>query len=392
MQSLTKLICGGETESDGLRYGLGPGALASGRMRKPVVVWMATRSCNLSCRHCYSNSRDRLYPGELTMAEAVGLMRDLGAFGVPAVLVSGGEPLRRGDLFEVLGEAVAAGVRPTLSSNGTLVTREMAGKIKDAGVVYVGVSLDGVGEIHDRFRGRRGAFDETIAGIRNLRDAGQRVGLRLTLTKRTDSQLDEIFDLILRESIDRACFYHLVPVGRGKVADDLEPPERRAVMSKLIERTTWLYEQRPSAEVLTVGNPPDAAFVYGWVAANLPERAGEVRAMLEWNGGAAAGSGVGVGAVDADGGVHPDQFWQHYTLGNVRERPFSAIWSDESAPLLAELRADDRPLPGVCRSCSMLPVCGGGMRVRAGAAGGALWAEDPSCFLDDAERALLASA
>lgn len=389
MINLSKLLRDRESDSDALRYGIGEGAVASGRERRPVVVWMSTRTCNLSCRHCYSSSRDREYPDELTTEQAVDFVRDLGEFGSPAMLVSGGEPLRRPDLFEILSEAAAAGLRCTLSSNGTLIGPTEAQAIREAGVIYVGLSLDGIGEVHDRFRGMRGAFDATIAGIRNLKAAGQKVGLRLTLTNRTDSQLDGIFDLIVAEGIDRACFYHLVPVGRGKIADDLDPAGRRRAIESLIAKSLWLADARPESEVLTVGNPADAAFIYRWLEANDPGRAAEVWPMLEWNGGSAGSSGIGLGAVDSEGNVHPDQFWQHYTLGNVKERLFSEIWSDPSEPLLAQLRAEragGEHLPADCRKCSYLSICGGGMRVRADRMEGSVWAGDPSCFLAEPER------
>lgn len=389
MINLSRLLRDCKSDSDALRYGIGEGAVASGKDRRPVVVWMSTRACNLSCRHCYSNSRDREYPNELSTEEAVDFVRDLGEFGSPALLVSGGEPLRRPDLFEILAEAAAAGLRCTLSSNGTLIGPAEAKSIREASVIYVGLSLDGVGEVHDRFRGMKGAFDSTIAGIRHLKNVGQKVGLRLTLTNRTDSQLDAIFDLIVSEGIDRACFYHLVPVGRGKIADDLDPAGRRRVIEALIDKALRLADIRPESEVLTVGNPADAAFIYRWLEISDPGRAAEVWPMLEWNGGSAGSSGIGLGAVDSEGNVHPDQFWQHYTLGNVKERPFSEIWSDPNEPLLAQLRAEragGRHLPSNCRTCSYLSICGGGMRVRADRIEGSVWAGDPSCFLSDDER------
>lgn len=390
MINLSRLLRDRISDSDALRYGTGEDALPTGKDRRPVVVWMATRTCNLACRHCYSSSRDHTYANELITTEAIEFVEDLGRYGSPALLISGGEPLRRQDLFEVLEVATSSGLRCTLSSNGTLIGPDEAGAIRDAGVIYVGVSLDGIGEVHDRFRGMKGAFEATMRGIRNLKEVGQKVGLRLTLTNRTDSQLDEIFKLIVREEIDRACFYHLVPVGRGKVADDLDEAGRRKAIELLIEKTLWLSSVRPEAEVLTVGNPADAPFIYRWLERNDPARAAAVMEMLRWNGGSAASSGVGLAAVDSEGGVHPDQFWQHYTIANVRERPFSEIWSDSSDPVLQRLRADrtgGEHLPGDCKTCIYLAICGGGMRVRAnGLSGGEFWAKDPSCFMTAEER------
>ncbi|MFQ3670277.1 MAG: radical SAM protein, partial [Verrucomicrobiia bacterium] len=173
MLNVTRLLCGEPQPADGLRYGLGAGASERASGRRPVVVWNVTRRCNLSCVHCYSNSDGREYPGELTLGECQAVIRDLAEFKVPAVLLSGGEPMLHPHFFEIAEAAVAAGLRVTLSTNGTRLNREAVRRLKGLGLAYVGISLDGIGAVHDRFRGRPGAFDRAVTAFRLCREEGQ---------------------------------------------------------------------------------------------------------------------------------------------------------------------------------------------------------------------------
>jgi len=395
MLNVSRLVNGNPSASDGLRYGLRGNGHGHGRRartageRRPVVVWNITRTCNLRCVHCYSDSGPQAYPGELTLEECERVLDDLAAFEVPAVLLSGGEPLVHPHFWEIAAGARERGIGVTLSTNGTLIDWEAARRIKDLGFRYVGVSLDGLGEVNDRFRGRKGAFERALAGIRNLKRARQKVGLRLTLTRRNYQALDAIFDLIERERIDRACFYHLVYAGRGSDlhADDLSHDETRAAMDRIVLRTEDLFARGHRKEILTVANPVDGPYLYMKLRERDPEHAERVRELLEWNGGALHGSGVAIGCIDAAGDVHPDQFWTDYTVGNVRERPFSEIWVDESEPLMRGLKHRAEVLNDRCLGCGFWKACGGGFRARAAQATGDPWAPDPACYLTDAERA-----
>jgi MoaA/NifB/PqqE/SkfB family radical SAM enzyme len=181
MIGISKLYCGTVEPSDPLRYGRSSRTLPSHLLqfsqdKKPVVVWNVGRRCNLRCVHCYSGSRDRRYEGELDTAEGKALIDDLAGFGVPVILFSGGEPLMRPDILELIAHARARGVRSVLSSNGTLITAELARELKGLQLSYVGVSLDGLEPTHDRFRGVQGAFAQAMAGLRNCREAGIKVG------------------------------------------------------------------------------------------------------------------------------------------------------------------------------------------------------------------------
>lgn len=386
MLNVTALL-GRPSGSDGLRYGRG--ADAPSRVageRRPVVVWNCTRRCNLACRHCYSDSDAERHP-EMSGEEAGAMVRDVAAFRSPALLISGGEPLLRPDVFELIEEARALGLPVTLSTNGTLVTRAVAHRLADLGVRYVGISLDGLGATHDAFRGRRGAFERSLRGIRALRDAGVKAGVRVTLSSATMSSLDELLDLVEREGIGRICFYHLVPAGRGVAHVPAAAPRVRSALDGVFGRAErWVGEDR-DAEVLTVDNYADGPALVMRTTAHDPVRAAEIAEALAWNGGARNAAGVGLAAIDWEGRVRPDQFWSGPALGNVTERPLSAIWSDPP-PLLRALRRRSERIGGRCAACRFRAMCGGGLASRALAATGRLDSPDPACHLSDDEIAV----
>ncbi len=389
MVNITKLYCGEAQPADNLRYGHGHGAPNSAAERRPIIVWNVTRTCNLRCVHCYSDSFAQKYPGELTHKQALTVIDNLAAFKVPAVLFSGGEPLTRPDLLELMKYATASGLRVTLSTNGTLIDKPTARQLREIGLTYVGISLDGIGETNDLFRGRKGAYDDAVRGMRNCRAVGQKVGLRLTLTRRNCMDLHDIFNFIEAEDIQRACFYHLVYSGRGNAADELTTGEIRRAMDIILERTRVFHERGLKKEILTVDNHADNAYLYLKLRERAPERAEEVYQLMKWNGGGANSSGVGIANIDTQGNVHPDQFWQSATLGNVKQRPFSEIWSDNSIPLLAGLRNRLPLLQGRCAECRFKEICGGSFRVRAAQVHGNPWASDPACYLTDSEVGLV---
>jgi len=400
MIGITTLYADRNTPSDGLRYGRQrldgirardvvthtPPAHAG--LRRPVVVWNVGRRCNLHCVHCYSDSANRAYEGELTTAEGFALLDDLAAFGVPVLLLSGGEPLMRPDIFELIAHARSRGLRTTLSTNGTLITAAVAERLRALEVSYVGISLDGIGRTNDMFRGHKGAFDKAMAGFRHCKAVDQRVGLRMTLTRRNCQDLDQLFDFIEAEEIDRACFYHLVYSGRGSAADELTPEVARAAVDTILRRTRDFAERGLRKEIFTVDNHADGPYLYLKLLREDPVRAAEVLSLLQWNGGGLHSSGVGLADIDFLGNVHPDQFWMEHTLGNVTDRPFSEIWQDLSDPLLAGLRDRAPLLKGRCGSCQWKDVCGGSFRVRALQVHGDPWAEDPGCYLTDEECGL----
>ncbi|HUT42658.1 MAG TPA: heme d1 biosynthesis radical SAM protein NirJ [Gammaproteobacteria bacterium] len=351
----------------------------------PVVIWNLIRRCNLTCKHCYSISADIDFPGELSTAEIYTVMDDLKRFGVPVLILSGGEPLLRPDIYDISARARAMGFYVGLSSNGTLIDAGNIERIASIGYDYVGISLDGMRATHDRFRQKQGAFDASLAAIRLCRDAGIKVGMRFTPTQDTAHELPDILRLMDAEGVDKLYVSHLNYGGRGNRhrASDVIHSTTRQVMDQLFDACWTDVQAGGKREFVTGNNDADAVYLLHWVERHMPERHAEMHERLvNWGGNS---SGVNIANIDNLGNVHPDTFWWNYNLGNVRERPFSEIWVDTRDPLMAGLKASPRPLRGRCAVCGYRAVCGGNTRVRAFQMTGDPWWEDPACYLDDRE-------
>ena len=392
MIGISKLYCGTVEPSDALRYGRMSSKLPSHLLqfssdKRPVVVWNVTQRCNLKCIHCYAHARNIASDNELSLSEGKILIDDLAEFGVPVMLFSGGEPLVRKDLPELADYAVKKGMRAVISTNGTLITPQIAQTLKDIDLSYVGISLDGMEETNDRFRGVKGAFRLALKGIENCKKAGIKVGLRFTINKFNAGQIPEIFKLLEAMDIPRACFYHLVYSGRGSelVKEDLSHEESRKTIDLIMDLTKQLHDKNNSKEVLTVDNHADGPYLYLRLLKENPERAQKVRELLEMNEGNS--SGIGIGCISWDGEVYADQFWRHYSFGNIRNRPFSKIWADTSDPLMKKLKEKKRHAKGRCATCRWLSICAGNFRVRSEAVTGDVWSPDPACYLTDEEIA-----
>jgi 12,18-didecarboxysiroheme deacetylase len=392
MIGISKLYCGTVEPSDALRYGRHSSQLPSHLLqfssdKRPVVVWNVTRRCNLKCVHCYAHAQNVTFDNELTTQDGKALIDDLAAFGVPVILFSGGEPLVRKDLPTLAGYAVKKGLRAVISTNGTLITSETARVLKDIGLSYVGISLDGMEAINDRFRGVKGAFNSALKGIINCQTAGIKVGLRFTINKFNVAEIPKIFDIIEEMDIPRVCFYHLVYAGRGSklVEEDLSHAQTRKAVDLIIDRTWQLHEKGKPKEVLTVDNHADGPYLYLRLLKENAERAQEVLELLKMNEG--NNSGRGIGCISWDGQIHADQFWRHYSFGNIKNRPFSEIWTDTTESLMSKLKDKKKHVKGRCSTCRWLDICGGNFRVRAEAVTGDVWAPDPACYLRDEEIA-----
>jgi 12,18-didecarboxysiroheme deacetylase len=393
MIGISKLYCGTVEPSDALRYGRESGKLPShllqfSKDKKPVVVWNMGRRCNLRCVHCYAQSKDIEYKNELTTEQGKELIDDLAKFGAPVILFSGGEPIMRSDLPELAQYARSKGMRAVISTNGTLIDKKMAKVLKEIGLSYVGVSLDGMRETNDKFRGVKGAFDLALQGMRNCLAEDIKVGLRFTINKKNVKDIPAIFDLLEKEKIPRVCFYHLVYAGRGSklVKEDLTHEESRKTLDLIMDRTKAVHERGFPMEVLTVDNHCDGPYVYFRLLKEDPKRAADVYELLQMNQGNS--SGIGIVCVSWDGSVHADQFWRHYSFGNVKERKFSEIWTDTSNELMAGLK-NRKPLIKAnadrCARCKWFDICNGNFRVRAEAIHGNVWADDPACYLTKEE-------
>jgi putative heme d1 biosynthesis radical SAM protein NirJ1 len=384
MIGVSKLLCGTEGFGDRLRYVNGANEQKSGVStgHGPVVVWNCTRTCNLKCMHCYADSDSKKYEGELSTKEAKTFIKDLYEFKVPVILFSGGEPLVREDLFDLIQYAGDYKIRSTISTNGTLIDREVAKRIKKSGVGYVGISLDGIGSTHDEFRRSKGSFDKALNGIRNCREANQKVGLRFTINRHNYNQLEDIFHLIKEEKINRVCFYHLVYSGRGSemIKEDISHGESREAMDLIMKKTVELGDK---VEVLTVDNHADTVYLYLQAQKKYAHLADNIFKLMQMNGGNR--SGIAIANVDYVGNVHADQFTQQYTFGNIKERGFKEVWTDTSNPIMSGLKDRKVLLKGRCSKCKWLSVCNGNFRTRSEAVTGDFWASDPACYLTDEE-------
>lgn len=405
MINITRLWTGAEQPADHLRYGLGHGSTSplastaactptSSRTRKPIVVWNITRTCNLRCVHCYADSHAEKYPGELTWEQCCAVIDDLADYKVNALLLSGGEPLLHPQLPQILERATQKGLKVTISTNGTRITPDYAALFKKLGVAYVGISLDGIGAVHDSFRGVKGAFDGAIRGFKLCEQVGQKTGLRLTLTRNNVQCMAQILDFIEQEDIRRVCFYHLVPTGRGVDVASLHPDEVRRALDLLMARAEAWHKAGQARELLTVTQPADGIYILLRQLRENKPLAKQTLKLLSWNGGGANSSGRGIANIDTQGNIHPDQFWQGVTLGNVKQQKFSDVWEaaqEPSAALLKELRGSDDPmerqgkLSGRCANCVHFRLCGGGFRTRAAFANGHWYGSDPGCYLTEEE-------
>lgn len=384
MIGISKLLCGTESFGDKLRYTHSASSQIDGVSagNGPVVVWNCTRTCNLKCIHCYADSDSKKYNGELNTNEAKELIDALYEFKVPVILFSGGEPLLREDIFELIQYAGKYKIRSTISTNGTLIDKDIAIKLKRHGVGYVGISLDGIGDKHDEFRRTKGCFNKALSGIRNCHDVNQKVGLRFTINRHNYDQLEDIFHLIKEEKIKRVCFYHLVYSGRGSemIKEDISHDEARSAMDLIIEKTVQLGNK---VEVLTVDNHSDTVYLYLQAIKKYPHLANNILNLMKMNGGNR--SGIAIANVDYQGNVHADQFTQQYTFGNVRDRKFKEIWTDISNPIMSGLKDRKNLLKGRCSECNWLNVCNGNFRSRAESLTGDFWASDPACYLTNEE-------
>jgi len=351
----------------------------------PVVIWNLIRRCNLTCKHCYSISADTDFPNELNTEQVYEVMDDLKQYGVPVLILSGGEPLLRSDIFDIARRSKDMGFYTALSTNGTLIDESNIDRIADMGFDYLGISIDGIAETHDKFRRKEGAFDASIKALRLCHDKGIKVGLRFTMTQDNAEELPKLLQLMDDEKIDKFYFSHLNYAGRGNKnrKDDVFLQTTRWAMDLLFERAMADAKAGRNTEFVTGNNDADGVYLLHWVEKHYPDQAEHIHAKLQqWGGNS---SGVNISNIDNQGRVHPDTMWWHYDLGNVKERPFSEIWQDTSDPIMAGLKQHPRPVKGRCAKCAYLDICNGNTRVRALQLTDDPWAEDPACYLSEEE-------
>lgn len=339
----------------------------------PIIVWNITWKCNLNCKHCYAGFKGK----ELSTEDAKRIVEDLASFGVPLILFSGGEPLLREDLIEIATFAKSKGISCVLSTNGSLINEKNAEEL--AIFDYVGISIDGDKEVHDNFRGLKGAFDMALNGIKVLSEQNIPVGVRFTLTKYNFDKLPFVLGIVEEYGISRFCLYHLVPSGRADFSIDVDNNTRKKVIDYLIEKAFEFEEKKLSSEILTVDNPADGVYLYLKLKEIDEELSERVLRFLMYRGGDK--TGIKIAAIDPEGYVHPNQFWWDYKLGNLKTESMRKIWIENNDELLYMLRNKEKYLRGKCGRCKFKNVCGG-FRLRAYKAGD-LFGPDPSCYIDE---------
>ncbi|HEY5656389.1 MAG TPA: radical SAM protein [Myxococcota bacterium] len=360
-----------------------PARFGGPRADAPVVVWNVCMHCNMGCPHCYAAAVSEPSPSDLSTQEALRLLEELAACGVRVVIFSGGEPLLRSDLFELLARATALGISPQLSTNGVFIDAGVAERLASAGVAYVGISIDGDRDFNDAYRAMNGGHAAAVRGLRCAKAAGLRTGLRMTLTRRNAHQVQEMVELADALSADRFYLSHLLYSGRGfhVAGDDLARSEARALLERVFELAEGLLRAEKPLRVVTGSNDSDGVFLLRWVERRYgAEPAAAVYRMLRERGGNSAGERML--NIDSRGRVHPDQFWRSAVLGDVREEGFAAILRH---PLRDQLRRRLEFITGRCATCGYRELCRGSHRERALARHRDAWASDPACVMEDAE-------
>jgi len=380
MINISKLYCGLAGQSDHLRYG-------NRDSLGPIVVYNCTSRCNLRCLHCYAASDSTRRDIELSTAQAKKLLNDVLEVNAPVVLFSGGEPLLRPDLFELMAEAKRIGLRSVISTNGTLINAETAKKLADANVSYVGISIDGPEEFHDQFRQTSGCFKATMTGFENCKKADLRMGLRFTISNSNKEQVPAIFDICRDNGIRRVCFYHLIRSGRGKDIESqaVSRADTRKVVDMILDRTADFVSKGLLDEVLTVGNHADGPYLLVKMQ-QQGKNIDQQKSLLLSNGGNRIGEKIS--SVGWEGSVYADQFWRNYPLGNVAQKNFKEIWTNPDEPVLQKLRNKSRFAHKRCLKCKWFDLCKGNFRFLGPDPDIKNWRLEPDCYLTDAEIGL----
>ena len=348
-----------------------------------LLFWETTIKCNLTCAHCRRLESDDAAPADLTAQQSMNLIEQLHQFGetqnaMPVLVFSGGEPLCRLDLFDLIDRARALGITSALATNGTLIDAAIAARIAEAGVARVAVSLDGpTAEIHDRLRRLDGAFDSAVRGIKLLRKAEVPFQINITLTKHTADHLQQVYDFASSLGAVAVHVFMLVPVGCGQVlaeTDMLTPEQYEQKMVEISE-----FDARGELQVKVTCGPHYERVIrqrgLHQARQRSPHHGGSVPGRAG-HGGPSRGclAGLGVLFVSHQGDVFPCGYLP-VKCGNVLEQSLWHIWTE--SPDLARM-GDSSTLSGKCGICGYREVCGG-CRGRAYAATGDYMAQEPFC-------------
>lgn len=361
------------------KFGRGNPSKFSGIFR-PIITWNLTYGCNLKCIHCYTNAGVKRR-GELSREDCLDLIDQIASIKAPLLIFSGGEPLLRNDFYELAEYAASKNLRLVLSTNGTLISEDVAKRLAQLQFIYIGVSIDSpYPEWHDMFRGVRGAFNDALKGLKNCSKYGLNTGIRYIVTSYNVDDVPDIINLALRMNIRRITFYHLSSSGRAiKLSIDwyMKPNQYFKFMDYLIESSRRYAHQ---LEIETTMAPFDGIYVADKISRSH-EEFWELIEVVKAQG----GCGRKIISIYPDGNVYPCQFVDFIMLGNVKERNLREIL-DIRNPGFKYFVEIHKYLKGPkCSKCPFKEVCGGGDRIRAYYLGGGLYGDDPLCYLDTKE-------
>lgn len=339
-----------------------------------IVIWNITNNCNLSCKHCYANANQIRGKG-LDSEKTISLIHQLKQSDVKFAILSGGEPLMREDIFDIACELKNVGIKTYLSTNGILVGEDNIDKIKEH-LDYIGISIDGEAEIHDSFRGRKGAFEDSLRAIRLCLKNGLKVGVRFTLTENTRMSLPFIFELARKEGIPKIYISHLVHSGRVGDLHDVDRDNYRRTVEFILKKSFEFVEKNISIDVVTGNNDADAVMLLNAFKKRYPDAYDRLYERLKTWGGNQAGKRLA--NIDSEGNVKPDPFFPD-AVGNVKTMSFCEIWNSNG--ILSKLRENPRRLKGRCGECDYIEICNGNSRARAYTRYGDYFDEDPACYI-----------
>jgi len=347
-----------------------------------IMIWNFTNRCNLLCHHCYSKA-DANGTDSLSFEQICQTIPSMVNAGVKFVIFSGGEPLIRKDIFDIANEMKKAGIVTYLSTNGMYINQNNAEQIVNT-FNYIGISIDGIEEVHDYFRGQKGSYQKAIEGIKHIQSVGGNAGIRFTLTKETQDSFYAMFDLAEELGCNKLYISHLVYSGRGldNLEIDISKEERRKYVEYIIDKAFEYYKTGKDIDLVTGNMEMDSVLLLKRFEKEYPDFVDSLTRKLKAWGGNSAGNRLG--NMDWEGNVKPDPFFPQY-IGNYLETSFEDVWTGKSSDIVEKLRQSPRDISGKCKQCKYIDICNGGSRSRAYAIYGDLWAEDPSCYLTNEE-------
>ncbi len=347
-----------------------------------IMIWNFTNRCNLLCHHCYSKA-DANEKDTLTLEEIQETIPKLKKAGVNFVIFSGGEPLIRKDIFDIAQCMKDNKIMTYLSTNGMYINEKNVDRIIET-FNYIGISIDGIEEVHDYFRGQEGSYQKSIDAIKLIQKHGGNAGIRFTITKETEKCFYDMFKLVEELNVNKFYISHLVYSGRGldNLKIDISKEQRREYVDFIIDKAFEYYHSGKNIDLVTGNMEMDAIMLLNKFRKDYPEFSDSLKQKLQSWGGNSAGNRLG--NMDWAGNVKPDPFFPQ-VIGNYLENDFDKVWCDENNELLGNLRQFPRNISGKCANCDYINICNGGSRSRAYAISGDLWAEDPSCYLTDNE-------